>query len=84
MARVRIHGLGLLVVLASTGLAQGQDWVRRCSRPPATISAMWRAARVEYDFKFHNPYKEDAHIVDVPVELWLHDAPRVERHAQDL
>jgi hypothetical protein len=66
MSCVRIHGLGLLVVLATSGLAHGQDWARKMFETTShDFGNVARGARVEYLFKFHNPYKEDAHIIDV-------------------
>jgi hypothetical protein len=66
MSCVRTPAFGLLVVLACSGLAHGQDWARKMFETTShDFGNVARGARVEYDFKFHNPYKEDVHIVDV-------------------
>ncbi|HEY4311473.1 MAG TPA: DUF1573 domain-containing protein [Pirellulales bacterium] len=66
MSCVRLQCLGLLVMLALNGLAQGQDWARKMFETTShDFGNVARGARVEYNFKFHNPYKEDAHIIDV-------------------
>ncbi len=66
MSSVRVHGLGLLVLLSCAGLAQGQEWARKMFETTShDFGNVARGAKVEYLFKFHNPYKEDVHIVDV-------------------
>ena len=85
MSCVRIQGLGLLVVLATSGLAQGQDSARKMFETTShDFGNVARGARVEYLFKFQNPYKEDADIIDVRSSCGCNDAPRFEGHSQDL
>ena len=66
MARVRLSSLALLVMLSLTGLAAGQDWARKMFETTShDFGNVARGSKVDYDFKFHNPYKEDAHVMDV-------------------
>jgi len=66
MVRVRVHGIGLLLVFAWAGLAAGQEWARKMFETTNhDFGNVARGSKVEYEFKFNNPYKEDAHVLDV-------------------
>jgi hypothetical protein len=66
MASVRLPSLALLVVLSLTGLAAGQDWARKMFETTShDFGNVARGSKVDYYFTFHNPYKEDAHVMDV-------------------
>ena len=66
MASVRLPSLALLVVLSLTGLAVGQDWARKMFETTShDFGNVACGSKVDYYFTFHNPYKEDAHVMDV-------------------
>ena len=66
MIRVCLHAFVGMLVCCWANLAMGQDWARKMfDDTNHDFGHVARGAKVEYAFKFHNPYKEEAHVSDV-------------------
>lgn len=56
----------ICLTLLSTAVGQGQEWARKMfDGTNHDFGMVARGAKVEHTFAINNPYKEDAHIVDV-------------------
>ncbi len=66
MFTVRVQFVSLLVVLSTAGLSHGQEWARKMFETSThDFGNVARGSKVDYYFKFNNPFKEDVHIQDV-------------------